>query len=168
MAAAAAAASGGVKRDREALDWGREDEPLSKRINNLHIDPYHPPIQRGLVESHIPILHQQHQQQHHHHQQHHQHHHHQQHHQQHIHPHLLHHSSVDPQAVPSVGYMAHQIHPNPEANNMEEMVRRRELPESLNIHYPNINPSNNSHYFGVNRVLHDLHLDRLKRLGKIS
>ena len=28
----------GVKRKRESLEFGREDEPLSKRINNLHLN----------------------------------------------------------------------------------------------------------------------------------
>lgn len=48
-----------------------------------------------------------------------------------------------------------------------EMVARRELPESLNLSYPNLNPTENDQYFSFNRTLHHLHIERLRRMGKI-
>jgi len=50
----------------------------------------------------------------------------------------------------------------------KEMIENREMPESLNIYYPQSNTSNNSQYFEYNKVLHNLHIDRLRRLGKIT
>ena len=51
---------------------------------------------------------------------------------------------------------------------VNQMIANRELPESLNEQYPVQDPSMNSHYYHVNRTLHDLHFERLRRSGKLS
>ncbi|KAK8753939.1 hypothetical protein OTU49_003346 [Cherax quadricarinatus] len=48
-----------------------------------------------------------------------------------------------------------------------ELIAQRELPESLNIAYPSLNPTDNDQYFNFNKLLHDLHIEKLKRLGKV-
>ncbi|XP_042223622.1 uncharacterized protein LOC121867670 [Homarus americanus] len=48
-----------------------------------------------------------------------------------------------------------------------ELIARRELPESLNVVYPSLNPSDNDQYFSFNKVLHELHIEKLKRIGKV-
>ncbi|KAK3876319.1 hypothetical protein Pcinc_018885 [Petrolisthes cinctipes] len=48
-----------------------------------------------------------------------------------------------------------------------EMIVRRELPESLSLSYPNLNPTENDQYFSFNRTLHHLHIERLRRMGKL-
>ncbi|KAK4319164.1 hypothetical protein Pmani_009883 [Petrolisthes manimaculis] len=49
-----------------------------------------------------------------------------------------------------------------------EMIVRRELPESLSLSYPNLNPTQNDQYFSFNRTLHHLHIERLRRMGKLT
>lgn len=52
-------------------------------------------------------------------------------------------------------------------SELEEMISRRELPESLNMNYPDLNPTNNHQYFAFNKLLHHLHMERLRRAGKL-
>lgn len=48
-----------------------------------------------------------------------------------------------------------------------ELIARREMPESLSVAYPSFNPTSNDQYFSFNKLLHDLHIERLQRLGKL-
>ena len=50
---------------------------------------------------------------------------------------------------------------------LTSMIENRELPESLNHIYPSENPTSNAYYYEFNRALHFLHLERLRRQGKI-
>lgn len=49
-----------------------------------------------------------------------------------------------------------------------ELIAQRELPESLNIAYPSLNPTDNDQYFSFNKLLHELHIEKLKRMGKVN
>lgn len=206
-------ASVSIKRDRDSLEWGREDEPLAKRINNLHLDPgagtssatissgsglqqqyqclppscvingvmtqlppqmqahhnhYHQGSRVNIPQTQLQIRgsqehdnfqqqrvqHQQHQASTSHHQQ-------QIINQQHelIHQQQQHH------------HQQQQLQQNDvqrAQSRLEEMVASRELPDSLTLQYPASNPTHNPHYFNVNKVLHHLHIDRLRRSGMID
>lgn len=50
---------------------------------------------------------------------------------------------------------------------LEDLISQRELPESLSMTYPDLNPTNNHQYFAFNKLLHHLHLERLRRAGKL-
>ena len=69
-------------------------------------------------------------------------------------------------SLPGIGHAS--AGPSHEAmRELEELISRRELPESLNVTYPNLNPTNNHQYFAFNKLLHHLHIERLRRAGKL-
>lgn len=144
-----------MKRARSQIP---EEEPLSKRINNLHLDN-----SSGLLSGAPPSL---------------------------VVPttsHNLHAHPCDsgrPTNLPNVplhngltnGVLDSGINgvgANVVAGDVNEIERltteilSREMPESLSIAYPNMNPTENDQYFSFNKLLHDLHIERLRRLGKL-
>lgn len=151
------AVSAVMKRLREQI---AEEEPLSKRINNLHLDGSAPllpcssanlappltshnlPVNGTLLENNINCL------------------------QERLH------GNAAIVSLPNIASNSMLNGVSHSHNGIErirnDLIARREMPESLNVIYPNINPTNNDSYFGFNKVLHDLHIERLKRLGKIA
>lgn len=52
-------------------------------------------------------------------------------------------------------------------HSLHKMIEERDFPESLSANYPERNPTDNNYYYTFNRLLHALHLERLRRQGKI-
>ncbi|KAG0721526.1 hypothetical protein GWK47_046291 [Chionoecetes opilio] len=151
--------SGVMKRGR---DQTPEEEPLTKRINNLHLDnaaasQMLSQVLNGsaLLPSSVPALDQE---------------------------RLLNGLAAAASlpecsmaqasaSLPGVGHASagpgHGVSPQ-DMSELEEMISRRELPDSLSVTYPNLNPTNNHQYFAFNKLLHHLHLERLRRAGKLS
>lgn len=147
-----------MKRGR---DQTPEEEPLTKRINNLHLDNSSQMLSQVLngsalpTPSPVPALAQ---------------------------DGLLNGLAVAaslpdcsmPQAsanLPGIGHASagpSQGGTPQDISQLEEMISRRELPESLSVTYPDLNPTNNHQYFAFNKLLHHLHIERLRRAGKLS
>lgn len=216
-------ASVGIKRDRDSLECGREDEPLAKRINNLHLNTgagtasapstsgnglqhyqclplpcaingivssapssvspsngflmghhnhYYPGNVGNIPPTQLPVreLHQHNFQQQTIQQQQHQHHHGTSHHQQQIinQHELIHHQQQQQQQQQLQQQQLQQHNVQSAQSRLEDLVASRELPDSLCLQYPTSNPTHNPHYFNANKVLHHLHIDRLRRSGKID
>lgn len=139
-----------MKRHRE----DSEEEPLSKRINSLHLNGSIVPSSLASTSTASTSPHN-------------------------------HVSSVPAgingaptQSTHSNGMNGHHVtpphHGAPIANGLHhtsngtDNTSHRLLPESLNVQYPRANPTDNSNYFGFNKYLHDLHIEKLKRLGRIT
>ncbi|XP_063601070.1 uncharacterized protein LOC134777158 [Penaeus indicus] len=142
-----------MKRVRNQIP---EEEPLSKRINNLHLDN-----SSGLLTATPPSL---------------------------VVPTTSHNlpaqpcDSGRPTNLPNVplhngltngvlnsgmngaGQDVGDVH---EIDRLATEILNRDMPESLSIAYPNMNPTENNQYFSFNKLLHDLHIERLRRLGKL-
>lgn len=187
----------GMKRDRDSVEWGREDEPLTKRINNLHLDSHDPAFQRqqqikqhmqqqqqqqhllaglpsqNLANCHqmlqpsqsqliqLPQQHLQFPQQH------------LQIPQQHLQLPQQHLQIPQQHLQQQMNCQQQQINNQREQelllchDRLQTLIASRELPESINIMY-DISSTENPHYFSCNKILHDLHIERLKRMGKIN
>ncbi|XP_076059937.1 uncharacterized protein LOC143036450 [Oratosquilla oratoria] len=128
-----------MKRQREP---GSDDEPLTKRINDLHLDAklsgnsaIGNELSNGASTSH-PLE-----------------------------------NGFGPEIDPNgSNCQQHNVETalcNLSDSTLEEMIARREIPESLQLCYPAVNPTSNNVYFEANRQLHELHIERLKRLGKL-
>lgn len=139
-----------MKRGR---DQTPEEEPLTKRINNLHLDNSTQMLNQVLNGSAMPAatpvpgLTQE---------------------------RLL--NGLAAAAALSDGSLAQASAslPGPSQGGMpqgmrelEDMISQRELPESLSMTYPDLNPTSNHQYFAFNKLLHHLHLERLRRTGKL-
>ncbi|XP_071517492.1 uncharacterized protein [Panulirus ornatus] len=151
-----------MKRGREQIP---EEEPLSKRINNLHLDGsshmlngspsnlaspstlHNLPTSSQLIENNGNSIHER-----------------------------LTGISIVPMtnglanetSGPNVNGVGHgNAGSVSDLERINELIAQRDLPESLSVVYPSLNPTDNDHYFSFNKLLHDLHIEKLKRLGKV-
>lgn len=148
-----------MKRGRDQIP---EEEPLSKRINNLHLDGSSPMLNGSAsagtlhnLPSSSPLTENN--------------------------GNSIHERLTGIAIVPMTNGLANETS-GPNVNGIghcsagtvsdlermtHELIARRDLPESLSVVYPSLNPTDNDHYFSFNKLLHDLHIERLKRLGKV-
>jgi len=155
---------GGVKRERESLDWGREDEPLSKRINNLHLDSSNQQQQYSQMQLQQMMVN------------------------QHHHYNVIPDEDQEMVSAPPEVYNNHkqfshiqsqQQLSNPTNQHSIPVISTPPLTNSDNssdssdsLRFQNqsnhlqYNHSQEAHYTDINRILHDLHFDRLRRMEK--